>query len=85
MLDEIIKKYNPKLVIELGCFIGYSAVRIARLLEDDAKFYSIEIDPDFVKLAREVIDFAELGDKVSDAVLAKAVNLLVFVMQRDFD
>lgn len=66
-MDEIVKERAPKIAVELGGFIGYSAVRIARLLRDDAKLYTIEMKPAFVKLAREVIDFAGLGSKVSGA------------------
>ena len=42
ILDKAMGAANAKRVVELGCFCGYSAVRIARLLPDDGELISIE-------------------------------------------
>ena len=31
-LDEAVRRHRPKSVLEVGTFVGYSAIRIARLL-----------------------------------------------------
>lgn len=49
-----------KIAIELGGYCGYSAVRIGRLLPTGAKFYTIEANPKFAAIARQMIEFAGL-------------------------
>ncbi|XP_039263375.2 catechol O-methyltransferase-like [Styela clava] len=65
ILDEIFQKADPTIVLELGSFIGYSAVRMARLLKPGGKIYSIEINPLHAKLTEEMVEFARLSDKVT--------------------
>ncbi|XP_049852595.1 catechol O-methyltransferase-like [Schistocerca gregaria] len=63
ILDNIVIHHKPKVVVELGGHFGYSAIRIARLLDEDAKLYSIEISPLCVAISRELIRFAGLSNK----------------------
>ena len=53
-------------MIELGGYLGYSAVLFANEIADDpdAKYYSFELNPEFAKIATYVIDLAGLLDKV---------------------
>ncbi|KAG5457772.1 MAG: S-adenosyl-L-methionine-dependent methyltransferase, partial [Olpidium bornovanus] len=66
ILDEELRKVDPLMtVVELGTFVGYSAVRIARLLPPGGKVYTI--DPEVERtntVAKEVVAFAGLADKV---------------------
>merc|ERR1719397_604546 len=45
ILDQVIKDHKPKIAVELGSHIGYSTLRIASLLSDDAVLYSVDPDP----------------------------------------
>jgi hypothetical protein len=42
----------------------YSAIRIARLLPDDAKFISLEINPLYAAIATKLVELAGLSHKV---------------------
>lgn len=55
---------NPATVLELGTYCGYSAVRIAVLLPPGAKLITLEFNPDFAVIARQVIAWAGLEEKV---------------------
>jgi len=63
-LDAAISKAQPELVLELGTYCGYSAVRIGRLLSPGAKLVSVEIEPLFAAIASKVVEHAGLSDKV---------------------
>ena len=41
-LTEFIKKRNPKLVVEVGVWLGRSAIHMAHLLEKDATLYAVD-------------------------------------------
>nr|XP_020448917.1 catechol O-methyltransferase-like [Monopterus albus]XP_020448919.1 catechol O-methyltransferase-like [Monopterus albus]XP_020448920.1 catechol O-methyltransferase-like [Monopterus albus]XP_020448921.1 catechol O-methyltransferase-like [Monopterus albus]XP_020448922.1 catechol O-methyltransferase-like [Monopterus albus]XP_020448923.1 catechol O-methyltransferase-like [Monopterus albus] len=64
ILDSVVSEVNPATVLELGTYCGYSTVRIASLLPPYAKFITLEFNPDFAAVARQVIAWAGLEDKV---------------------
>lgn len=49
--------------MELGSYIGYSAIRIARKLPPGGKLYGIDPNEIHVRIAREMIQHAGLSDK----------------------
>ncbi|MEV6280378.1 class I SAM-dependent methyltransferase [Nocardia sp. NPDC051832] len=65
LLDAAIRKAQPTLLLELGTYIGYSAVRTARLLTGDARLLSLELNPVNAALARDIIAHAGLADRVT--------------------
>ncbi|XP_039248192.2 catechol O-methyltransferase A-like [Styela clava] len=64
ILDSLFKERDPKVAIELGSFVGYSAVRMARFLKDGGKLYCLEINPEYAKLVEKLVDYAGLLDKI---------------------
>ncbi|XP_078392116.1 catechol O-methyltransferase A-like isoform X2 [Cetorhinus maximus] len=64
ILDQIVLEVDPGLVLELGTYCGYSTVRIARLLKPGARLYTVEFNPDFAELARQIISYAGVEDQV---------------------
>jgi catechol O-methyltransferase len=65
LLDSAIKRVQPKIVLELGAYVGYSALRIARLLPKDGHLYSVEFNPENAKIARRVIEHAGVSQQVT--------------------
>ncbi|EGW29957.1 catechol o methyltransferase [Spathaspora passalidarum NRRL Y-27907] len=63
IIDEI-KKVNPKVMIELGCYVGYSAILFASELPEDAKYYSFEVNEKFAAIATKLIRLAGLTHKI---------------------
>lgn len=65
ILEEALDTAGAKRVLELGCYCGYSAVRVGRLLQaQGGRLVSIEKSPDFARWARRVVDHAGLSDTV---------------------
>jgi len=69
ILDSVVTEVNPATVLELGTYCGYSTVRIATLLPPHAKLITLEFNPEFAKIARQVIAWAGLEDKVKPGCL----------------
>ncbi|CAI5760231.1 unnamed protein product [Candida verbasci] len=80
IITKEIRSKKPKILIELGGYIGYSAVLLANEIIDDldAKFYSFELNPEFAKISTEVIKLAGLSRKVEIIVGKASYNLPLF-------
>lgn len=63
-MDAVIQEHRPSLLLELGAYCGYSAVRMARLLPPGGRLFTMEINPDFAAITQQMLDFAGLQDKV---------------------
>jgi len=64
IITEIIKKYNPKTVLEIGTLYGYSAILMANILPIGGKVVTIELDKLIAATARNNIADAGLSDKI---------------------
>jgi len=82
-LRETIQKSKPKVVVELGGYCGYSAVLMGSLLSDDARFYSIEINPLFAAISTKIIERAGLSHKVK--VLVGASNNILPLLREKYN
>ncbi|KAJ3285754.1 hypothetical protein HDU76_008094, partial [Blyttiomyces sp. JEL0837] len=61
---ELLKrKPNPMLIVELGLYIGYSSILFAKLLPPGGLLISFEVEPEFIKIASTLIEFAGLKDR----------------------
>merc|ERR1711957_840255 len=69
VLDDMMQTLPtaaPKLVIEFGCYVGYSSTRMSRLLRSwGGRFISVEVDPIHACIAQNVLEYAGLADVVS--------------------
>jgi len=75
IITEIIKKYNPKTVLEIGTLYGYSAILMANILPVGGKVVTIELDKLIAATARKNIADAGLSDKI-DIVDANALEAI---------
>lgn len=66
-----MEEINPSVALELGTYCGYSAVRIARLLKAGARLLTVEFNPEFAAIAKQMIEFAGVQDKVNTIFLRK--------------
>lgn len=71
-----IKK--PEDILEIGCAIGYSAILMSDGLAENGKITTIEYNGDMVKIARENIEKAGLGDVIT-VVEADAKDYLSYI------
>ncbi|ESZ95576.1 hypothetical protein SBOR_4056 [Sclerotinia borealis F-4128] len=89
ILRDLIMQEKPKVLVELGGYLGYSAVLFADAMvkanggeaEGDAelKIYSLELDPTFAVIARKIAQIAGLEHivEVIEGTAASSVTRLV--------
>ena len=63
-LDRAVLQARPKRVLEIGTLVGYSAIRMARLLPEDGKITCVERDRSYAKIARKNFVRAGLSDRI---------------------
>ena len=68
ILDAAVRRTNPSLVLELGTYCGYSALRIARVMSDRGRLVSIEFNAANAAIARRIWDHAGVGDRLTVVV-----------------
>ena len=61
MISQLIRPYR---VLEIGTFMGYSAVCLAKGLKDGGKLHTIEIRPDQGGIALDHFHKANMGDRI---------------------
>lgn len=65
ILDRAVQRVQPRRLLELGTYCGYSALRMIRVMPNDAQLYSIEFTPANAEIARRIWDHAGVGDRVT--------------------
>ncbi|MBN7815139.1 O-methyltransferase [Algoriphagus pacificus] len=75
MLEIFTKIINPKLAVEIGTYTGYSAICIARGLNDSAKLITMDINDELETMVRGFFEESGLADKI-DYILGKALDIL---------
>jgi catechol O-methyltransferase len=67
LLDDAVSRADPQLVLELGTYCGYSALRIARAAPH-AKVFSVELSPANAEIARRIWTHAGVAERVTCVV-----------------
>ncbi len=74
ILDDIIRDSRPRVVLEIGTLVGYSAIRIGRLLPTGGRLICIEKNAHHAEMARMNVERAGLSAKteiiIDDAIRA---------------
>ncbi|KAI1779823.1 S-adenosyl-L-methionine-dependent methyltransferase [Hypoxylon cercidicola] len=67
---NLIKKENPRVMVELGGYVGYSAIAFGAALRDAGgkRYYSLEMNPEFAAVISMLVDLAGLSDIVKVVV-----------------
>jgi len=64
LLEMLVRMMRPKRVLEIGTFTGYSALSIARGLEDDARLDTIEVDDELEEIAASFFARSAYGSRI---------------------
>ncbi|CAF0913324.1 unnamed protein product [Adineta steineri] len=83
ILDEAIQTRKPKTVLELGTFLGYSALRMISLLPKDALLISIESNTESAEIARSIFEYAGVTDRIKTIV--DDTNNVIPHLNKDFN
>src|ERR1700674_539007 len=68
ILDGAVRCAQPRRILELGTYCGYSALRIARVMPLDAALYSVEFSPANADIARRIWEHAGVASRVTVVV-----------------
>jgi len=58
ILEDLVDQVKPKVVLELGSFLGYSATRISGRLPEGGRLITVEAKPENAEVARAVVKHA---------------------------
>lgn len=81
ILSKLIADAKPKIAIEIGGYLGYSAILFADAMRrandvgQELHVWSLELSSEFASIAREMIDLAGLSDIVTVVVGTAEVSL----------
>ena len=64
LLKLLVKMFQPKNILEVGTFSGYSAICMAEGLPDGGKLYTFEINDEMEDFTRPWIEGSEVADKI---------------------
>jgi catechol O-methyltransferase len=65
ILDTAVRKANPRRLLELGTYCGYSALRMSRMMPGGAQLISVEFSAANAGIARRIWDHAGVGERLS--------------------
>ncbi|KAL4946306.1 hypothetical protein BDV06DRAFT_234646 [Aspergillus oleicola] len=67
IVTDLIDTQKPSIMIELGCYVGYSAILYGDAVRRNGgkKYYSLELNPEWAAIANMLIELAGLRDFVS--------------------
>ncbi|XP_040261200.1 catechol O-methyltransferase A-like isoform X2 [Bufo bufo] len=83
ILDTVVLETRPRYVLELGTYCGYSTLRIARLLPPGARLITIEMNPHYAQVAREIFQYAGLDAQVE--LLVGSSTVLIPQLKKKLD
>jgi predicted O-methyltransferase YrrM len=75
MLSMISRMLAPRRILEIGTYMGYSALCLAEGLTDDGKLVTIDVEPSTQAIAKDFWLRSPLGAKI-EAVLGDARDFL---------
>ena len=81
-LVNLIKKIQPKNILEIGTAIGYSGVMML-LNSKDAKLTTVDKDADRLEIAKKVFDSFNLSERIK--VVCEDANIFVQNLSEEYD
>jgi predicted O-methyltransferase YrrM len=84
ILADIISRYKPRTVLEIGTLHGYSAILMANLLPDDGKLVTIEKDSKLSGIAINNVEDAGLSH-IIEVINADGIREIPLLQKRKFD
>jgi predicted O-methyltransferase YrrM len=75
IISDIIRKYEPNLILEIGTLHGYSAILMGSLLHNDGKLITLEVNENLASIARKNIEKAGMADKI-EVICGNALEII---------
>ena len=64
LLEFFVHMSNPKTILEIGTYTGYSAICLAKGLKEGGKLYTIEINDELTEFSQHYFEKAGVADKI---------------------
>jgi predicted O-methyltransferase YrrM len=84
ILADIIFKYKPRTILEIGTLHGYSAILMADMLPDDGKLITIEKDTKLASIAMKNVEDAGLS-RIIEVINADGLKWIPLLQKQKFD
>ena len=84
-ITVLVKSIGARSAIEVGTFLGYGALSIARGLPEDGRLICLELDEDYAERARAHLGEAGLADRVEIRVGPASEGLSALTEDGAFD
>jgi predicted O-methyltransferase YrrM len=84
LFEQSLQQAKPTLALELGTFLGYSAIRTARNLAPGGGLICVEANPDNAAVARQLVQFAGVPEGqvlVVEGLAKQVINSLPLLLQ----
>ena len=75
ILEMLSKMISPKYILEIGTYTGYSAICLAKGLQDNGKLITIEINDELKDFTQPFFTKAKLDDKI-DFIIGDAIEII---------
>jgi caffeoyl-CoA O-methyltransferase len=83
LLEMISKMIQPKSILEIGTYTGYSAISLAKGLQKDGKLITLEFNEELEELANSYFEKAGFSDKIQ-LIIGDALEIIP-TLQQSFD
>ena len=75
LLAMLSKMLRPRRILEIGTFVGYSALCLAEGLTDDGKIFTLDIEPETNKIAKSFWEKSNYNAKI-EKFLGNAADII---------
>lgn len=76
-----VKALQPKRIVEVGCFTGYSSIAMASALSPNGELYTLDINPETMKLAESFFKKAGLQTKIKSKLGPATESLRTLIQE----
>ena len=83
ILRKEILRSKPARVLELGSFIGYSAILMASSIDNESKLVSVDIDSKSIEISKKMVSFAGLDNKIQ--FIEGSASEVIPTLEESFD
>lgn len=83
ILRKEILRSKPARVLELGSFIGYSAILMASSIDNESKLVSVDIDSKSIEISKKMVSFAGLDNKIQ--FIEGSASRVIPILEEGFD
>ncbi len=84
LLEFISSMVGPQKILEIGAYVGYSTICLAKGLQDGGKLHSLEADEELEDIILNSVEKAGLSEKI-DLKIGRALDLLPQLSDEKFD